>query len=107
MNTRWITRSGEILEPWQMDTEHLVNALNMCIRNSQQLLLRQAIAAVGFAKVTRNPKAEQMAWDDANYAMGAVMDVQALRLFALHRWPVTRLMEREVIRRRLTALVYH
>lgn len=87
-NTHWVTKDGSLIKPSQMGTDHLLNALNHCIRVVQTRVLLTALGHALKGEPNTAKALEEVAVDNGR-----------LRALCTYRWPVTLLMEQEILRR--------
>lgn len=100
LHTHWRTREGALLTPQEMDTDHLRNALNLCARTTRRVLLQQSMRASFYAFASTTPQhASDAAMSEADQLIEAAYNDAACREYALEAWPVTRIMEAEVLKR--------
>lgn len=118
-HTHWRTKDGRMLLPEEMETGHIVNALNMLIRTVQQFHLikwrettKAALRVGAYASSPATPDGAQMAAEEEFCQLMATAEawsndaynVEQLRQVAFKTFPVSRRMEEIVLKRRAAGL---
>lgn len=111
-NTHWQTRDGRLLDPEEMETSHIRNALNMLIRVGRRAYLERAMnshrwsldalayasSAPDGAAMAAESASEEFSEDFCRFRVMA-FDNHACRALIIKNFPVTKVMEQIYLRR--------